>query len=153
MKTWVLFTLMLFPQLSSATNIEDMIGTWRFYKYKFEGQVVPAPNPNLRLLMGFCEGGTQVLYWDRKGEPGFCERLAEFDVQGNQMFLKVFWINPENHMSCAKDPDMVMGKESVNRIEHIEGELHLYLELNGNDLIFIFKPEEKGNYLCQKPYP
>ncbi len=128
-------------------------GSWQYDGFWFEGHRYPNPNPSLVLTFTFDEGGTSHLYWHRIGEPGFCERKAEYEIRGDLLYQKVTWLNPKNAMDCGRDPDMQLGKETLVKFTFNENELHFYFELNGKEFIYILKnlPAQTSSYFRVRP--
>ena len=126
--------------LLSQSGPAELIGEWKYIAYQFNGQTQPLPNPSLDLKFTFEDTGKVRLRWSYKDEEGFCDRLASFEVrQGGWVFQKVYWVNPENHISCARDADMQMGSESLTHFRRQENRLMLDLELGGEPFIYILE--------------
>ncbi|MCX7977942.1 MAG: hypothetical protein N2578_02960 [Bdellovibrionaceae bacterium] len=123
---------------------EDIVGSWLFVKYKYRGVVIPAPNPNLRQIMTFTDSGTSTLFYKRLDEDGFCERRAVFTYSpaSKLLFQQVVWVNPDNHSSCAMDPDMQLGKKTENKAWVESGSFYLELPLSDETITFIWSPIE-----------
>src|SRR5262245_30056746 len=95
-----------------ALIIASILGTWQYDGFTFEGHRYPPSDPALIVTFTFSDDGLSRLRWQRSDEAGFCERVAEFKVENETLYQKVIWLNPENKFDCAKDPDMVLGKET-----------------------------------------
>jgi len=147
----VLFALvtLLGGGVASATICESQVvcegdaiyGQWKWYKYIHKDQEFPPNNPDLNLIFEFSPGGKNRLYWDRKGERGFCERYGDYSFSQCQLTDQVTWVNPDNARSCSSDPDMQIGRLAQTRAEVCGNELYLYVGGGENTLIYIWKKQ------------
>lgn len=126
-----------FAQIQQSDSI---LGTWRFTKYKYQGQVQPAPNSDLLLTFTFYSDLTSRLFWKRQGEEGFCERIATYSITQDILTQKTIWLNPKNHSSCGKDPDMRPDQKSMMSFLLRDNELIFVLELSGEPFYYILEP-------------
>ncbi len=142
-------------EVSSQSDIcleSSIIGTWEWYKYKYDGGSDQTPrNPDLHLTFQFNSQGESGVSWNTN--LGMCERKGQYEyivkqlpgdeIKNDQyeciLHDKIVWVNPKNALGCSQDPDMQMDRESYNRLETKDGELWLYLDLSGKSLIYIFK--------------
>lgn len=123
-----------------------IVGQWKYSAYSYEGRRQPMPNPDLDLRFTFFADKTSTLKWSYANEEGFCERQGLYEIDNDGwLFQKVTWVNPGNHFSCSRDPDMQMGKESLTRVQIKEDELWLELELNGQPFIYILTVVSEHN--------
>jgi hypothetical protein len=130
----VIFTLVA----GVASAEENISGIWKYVGYKFQGVQQPLPNPDLDLRFNFGKKQTSYLQWYYQNEKGVCQRQAYYEVRpGNLLYQRVTWVNPNNHFSCAKDPDMQLGSESWTPFQIENDQLLFELELNGSPFIFI----------------
>ncbi len=124
---------------SAATQNPPLVGTWQYDGFFYEGIRYPNPNPSLILTFSFLGNGISHLYWHRVGEEGFCERRADYWLEGHLLHQKVTWINPKNHRDCAKDPDMQPNHETETRFVIQGAELNFFFDLNGKEFLYILK--------------
>ena len=118
---------------------DELIGTWKFTEYIYQGQTQPIPNPNLDLRFTFYKNGYSLLKWLRTDEEGICQRLGTYHLENqNALVQKTVWVDPENDVSCATDLEMHLGYETFTPFEFVNGHLHLKLALNGQDFIYVF---------------
>jgi len=122
-----------------AALSDEILGNWQYDGFFYESHRYPNPNPDLVLIFTFEPNGTSRLVWHRKNEPGFCERLADYEVRGNHLYQKVVWLNPANDPNCSKDSDMRLNSETNTEISIIEQELWFHLDLNGKPFKYILK--------------
>jgi len=115
MKTFLWLAMVIMSMNAHAAT--TLHGEWKFSGLIYHGQVLPPPNPSLNLIWTFFSNGTERLYWDRRGENGFCERFATYNLDGGQISENIFAVNPANNESCSQDPDMQVGRETLNKIE------------------------------------
>ena len=135
-----LFFLGLIPwQAAQAEQEIRLDGEWKLVGMIYRGEEVPPLNPLLNLRWTFFANGTERLYWDRQGENGFCERFANYNILDGQIHETVFAINPLNNFECAQDPDMQVGRYTVNPIEIKQQKILLHLQLGDEELIYILK--------------
>lgn len=138
MKVVFLFSIAFL--LSLASHAETSLrGEWKLSGMIYHGVVVPPLNPKLNLRWTFYPNGTERLYWDREGEPGFCERFATFEILDGVIKESVFAVNPNNARECGQDADMQVGRETKNKIEIQQQQVLLHLQLGDEELIYILK--------------
>ena len=79
--------------------------------------------------------------------------------------MQTTWLNPENAEACSRDPDMVLGRETLNHLvwhkhekrEELEADLGIEMELNNKPLIYLLKrikhpfPSGKKSQLKSRP--
>lgn len=137
----VFLSLATVQTASALPGAESMplIGEWKYNGFIYEGRQYPSPNPALFLSFTFFPTGEVRLFWKRDDEDFFCERLAYYKLDGNMLSQKIFWVNPENHLSCGQDPDMRVGTVTVNKVEWTDTQLSLFLELNGKDFVYLLE--------------
>lgn len=124
---------------TQTSQFAPVLGRWRYDGFFYDGNRYPNPNPDLDLEFQFREDGVSRLYWERKDEPGFCERLADYEVVGTELRQRVTWVNPENASSCGRDPDMQNGRATAVPFERKGQELWLNIGLSGKDFFYILK--------------
>lgn len=140
--TGFLKLLLIFLVFSSVARAQDQTflqGEWRLAGMIYRGNELPPMNPNLNLRWTFFANGSERLYWDRKGENGFCERFANYEIKNNQINEAVFAVNPMNSAECAQDPDMQVGRQTSNKIEIQKQQILLHLQMGDEELIYILK--------------
>ena len=131
----VLVLSLLISYSAFATSI---IGTWKFTEYTYEGNTLPAPNPELDLQFTFKKNGLSILKWLRTDEDGFCQRLANYEIKNDTTLKqKTVWLNPDNDFSCAKDHEMQMGNVTETVFTIKDNKLYFELELNGKPFLYI----------------
>lgn len=133
--------LILFSTHLSAQNI---IGEWKYVAYRYLGREYNISDPRLDLRFKFDSSGTSTLFWTRGTMEERCERKADYLVSINQpakpvLYQKVVWVNPENHFSCARDPDMKLNQETLTPFETIGSRLELELTLSGEPFFYILE--------------
>jgi len=124
--------------------MNGLLGIWLFTSLFYQGNIIPPPNPNLKLYYYFESQSRNQIYYYRENETGFCRRWATYTVsasadQTGVLSQKINEVDPDNHMSCGQDPDMQMGVESKTNY-HIDpqGQLHLHLSLGDEAIEYIF---------------
>ena len=127
---------------AALLSLLTIVGTWRYAGFRYEDRQYPIPNPDLELLFTFREDGVSRLYWHRKNEPGFCERTADYRLDGNMLWQKNTWVNPANDGSCASDPDMQPGRETTTPIQLSQNDMAFVLELNGKEFLYRLTREQ-----------
>jgi hypothetical protein len=127
----------LSPFIFKMAHADGVIGTWRFTEYTYEGKTLPAPNPNLDLRFTFTPQGEAYLKWFRTDEKGFCQRKANYKIQGDMIWQKVVWLNPTNRTNCGDDPDMQIDHETHTKFSLGKDTLNLDIGLNGKSFIYI----------------
>lgn len=141
-RRWRLLALLvLSPHLSWASESASILGSWSYDGYFYEQTRFPNPNPNLHLSFEFRADGVSRLYWERKDERGFCERLAKYSIAENRLRQQTTWVNPDNDASCGKDPDMQKDRDTVVEFELKGQELWLNIGLSGKDFFYILKAD------------
>ncbi|MCB0411814.1 MAG: hypothetical protein KDD22_04770 [Bdellovibrionales bacterium] len=118
---------------------EALLGIWQFQNIIYQGKEMELPNPDLVLQFEFRGDGTDRLTWFRRKESGICDRRAQFSYDGEMLDQKIDWVNPENTIGCGQDTDMQIGNETSTKLKLRDGQLHLYLQLNGKDFIYVMK--------------
>jgi hypothetical protein len=127
--------ILCFCQLALAHEIQ---GEWKYSSFIYDGQTHPILTPTLDLRFWFSADGISTLRWFESDQAGFCERKAYYVVEeGNTLYQKVFWVNPDNHSSCSSDPDMQMGRENRTTFKIENQKLMFDLQLNGQPFIYI----------------
>jgi hypothetical protein len=126
-----------------APTSQSILGRWRYSGFEYEGNRYN-PSPNLELFFDFRADGVARLGWSRVGERGFCERQARYLIKdGDILYQQVLWLNPGNDARCGQDPDMQMGRETENRVEVTGGELRIFMQLNGQDFIYVLSKQHR----------
>jgi hypothetical protein len=142
-KLWLL--LLLFSSSAMAQDValspKDLVGTWRYYKKIYAGQVIPElPDATLRLFFSFYADGTDRLIWTHENQWDWCERSGVYSVEKNFLLDEVTWVNPRNSRECARDPDMQPGRKAITPISiSAEGDLEIHLFIGDEPLIMVWK--------------
>lgn len=138
--------LLLACSLLSSPSVE---GRWQFYKKIFKGQEMPEPpSATLRMFYEFTPQGESRLWWWHEGERDHCQRRGKFRVEGETLVDETTWIDPDNTMHCAQDPDMQPGKVSRTPFRFRGPDLSLELHINGEPLEMVWRRDpviEKGH--------
>lgn len=130
-----------------AHSSREILGQWQYDGFLYENHRYPNPNPDLELTFTFTADGKSRLYWSRKSDGSFCERIADFHVTGEHLYQKVTWVNPKNASECTRDSDMRLGQETNTVISVISPELNFLFDLNGKPFLYILKrifPQQSG---------
>jgi hypothetical protein len=125
--------------ISALVSCLTIIGTWQYVGFQYEDRYYPNPNPNLILQFTFNDNLTSRLHWHRTNETGFCERLASYRVEGDFLYQKTTWVNPDNARECYNDPDMQMGKETTTLLQCQDQQLGFVMELSGKPFIYLLE--------------
>ncbi len=152
------FCIIFLASLISLNAFSDdsippwIFGNWKFIGFFYQNQFKAPLNPNLNIIFHFESDGTDYLYWNRTGEPGFCERKGHFSISGTNYNDEVLWTNPHNAIDCSQDPDMQVGKKTSTEIELIDGKIRLNLGLGDEPFYYIFEPIDTypNSYAKQK---
>lgn len=137
--TFVLFFISFCPTFGFV-GTSEVIGSWKFTRYIYQGNELPAPNPQLTQVLTFDETGTSRLYYSRADEAGFCERLAVYSYMPTSQTLlqQVVWVNPNNQRGCSMDPDMILGRKTSNRAWVAGDSFYLDMPLSDETITFIW---------------
>lgn len=122
-----------------TSQFAPVLGRWMYDGYYFEGNRFQNPNPDLVLEFHFRDDGISRLHWERRGERGFCERLADYELIDGRLHQRVTWVNPANAQNCSSDPDMQNGRDTHVPFERKGDELWLNIGLSGKDFYYILK--------------
>jgi hypothetical protein len=143
MKFLILTLLTTFSLAASASeNIDsEIIGKWKFSEYIYQDKNLPLPNPNLNLIFEFNKTGSNRLFWYRENEDGFCERIGLYTYTNLELTDEVVWTHPDNHVECSKDPDMILGKKTKNKVTIANDKLYLHLALKGQPFIYVWEKQ------------
>lgn len=121
-------------------------GSWKFTEMIYQGVRQAPLSPDLNLQWTFFENGTDRIYWDHQGIPGFCERFASYEVkEGSLLEEEVFAVNPKNNPECAKDVDMQVGRKTVNPIQILKHEILIQFTLGDEEIIYVLTPYVDGS--------
>lgn len=122
-----------------------LLGTWLFSGMFYQGTVMPPLNPNLQIVYQFKDDGRSRLFYQRKGEEGFCEREALFEVRENQIVQKIVWTHPNNAIWCDSDVDMQLGYFSIAPFEFRDGKFYLSVMMGEEEMFYIWDRQEVKN--------
>jgi hypothetical protein len=142
MKLVLLFFLTIptsFLWAKSSTQA-DLIGKWQAIGYFYQGTFIEPAEARMILTFEFFQNGTNILFWQIKGEKSFCERKGKWLVQDEMLVDEVYWVNPENGMDCGGDPDMQVGKINVSHFWVEKGQLFVEIPLASEYLIYVWNP-------------
>lgn len=118
-------------------EVSDITGHWQYEYFNHRGTDYPVDKSSLDLKFTFNSDGTGELKWERRNVNIKCERKSIFEVRdGNTLYQKVTWLNPDNHVSCAEDKDMQQDSESLTRFDISGNVLTFYLDLSGEPLYY-----------------
>lgn len=119
---------------------EAPVGHWFYYKKIYQGKEMPEPpHATLRLYYEFRADGTSRLYWWHEGENDLCDREGRYTIEGNVIVEKTTKVDPNNHPSCSRDPDMQEGKTTRIPFRMKSDGLHLYLPFSDDFLIYVWR--------------
>jgi hypothetical protein len=133
------FTQGLGSSPALALSNADLLGQWQYDGFFYDGHRYPNPNPDLDLTFTFNADGTDRLFYARKNESGFCERLADYRLEDEHLVQKITWTNPKNAGECGQDTDMQQGRETDTVLSLTPQELTFHLDLNGLPFLYILK--------------
>jgi hypothetical protein len=127
----------------------NILGSWQFYAYVYDGHEIPAPNPALSQIMEFGSDGVCRLYYKREDEEGFCERKAHYYIENDEIIQEITWVNPDNQSSCGQDPDMQLGRVTSNKARVVDDIFQLDIPLSDETITYLWKripsPEQKAS--------
>lgn len=130
----IFFSAMVF----SSPLAETIPGHWQAVGYYYENEFIKPPDPQLALSFEFWADGTHRLHWQMKGEKHFCERKGLWFLDGDQLFIEVTWINPENGPGCGADPDMKLGLKTQSTIQIVNEQLWIQIPFAEKYLIYVW---------------
>jgi hypothetical protein len=119
--------------------MNSLIGIWMYTSLIFQGQPMPKPNPDLHMYFTFESAGQNEIFYYRTGENGYCKRRAEYRIEGQQIYQKITWVDPQNADFCSQDSDMRMGGESSVKFELVEDKFYLHLPLGEDVLTYVWE--------------
>ncbi len=126
--------------IAGTGDLSGIEGHWFFYKKIFKGTEMPEPpSATLRLHFEFYGDGTNKLYWWHEGENDLCTRWGKYTWDGQWLNDEIVKVDPKNHPSCSRDPDMQLGKISKSPVWIENGELKLLLHIGDDDLIYVWR--------------
>lgn len=118
-------------------NTADVVGSWQYEYFNHRGTDFPVDKNSLDLKFKFYEDGTGELHWERRNVGVICDRKSIFEVrEGNILYQKVTWLNPNNHVSCGEDNDMKMDTESLTKFDISGNIMTFHLDLSGEPLYY-----------------
>lgn len=120
---------------------EALIGKWKAIGYFYQNEFIQPPDPQLTLTFEFLEDGTDILFWQMKGNKSFCERKGKWSVKDETLYDEIIWINPENGMDCSGDPDMELGRINESHFWRHDGQLFVEIPLADEFLIYVWSLE------------
>lgn len=129
--------LILWTSSASAVPLQ---GSWQAIGYYYEGQFIQPPDAQLILTFDFFADGTHRLFWRIKTESKFCERKGLWRVDGDQLFIEVTWVNPENGPTCSQDPDMQMGLKTQSTVDVKASQLFIEMPFSDSIIIYVWDP-------------
>lgn len=120
-----------------------LIGLWLFTNIIYRGEVLPRPNPDLIMTLDFQNNGTDTLKYFRNNDSGTCIRNAIYKFDGLELIQNITAVDPNNAYFCDQDPDMQLGRTSINTAYIKDGKLHLELEMGDEVITYIWNRIEK----------
>lgn len=126
--------------LMFSFSARALSGSWKYTEMIYRGVRQPIMNPDLNLQWTFFDNGTERLYWDRKGVPGFCERFATYQFKNGKLSEEVFALNPGNNSQCADDIDMQLGRKTTNPMQLSDKEILIHFNLGDEELVYVLTP-------------
>ena len=141
-----MMSLVLGLLISPMALDSDLLGSWRYAEYSYQGHTQPIPDPTLDLRFSFTDDQKVKLRWSRDNPAVFCERDAEFQTEDGWLEQKVVWVHPGNQPNCDEDTDMQLGHVTKTQYKIQGSQLFLYLELSGEPFIYILNrvPNSSG---------
>lgn len=134
---FILLAGVLMGSSAFCYEVSDLVGSWQYEYFNHRGTDYPVDKNSLDLKFKFNADGTGELNWVRHNVDVSCERKSVFEIrQGNFLYQKVTWVNPDNHVSCSEDEDMQMDSESLTRFDLSGNTLTFYLDLSGEPLYY-----------------
>jgi len=120
--------------------MNSLIGLWLFVGLFYHGEVRPPLNPDLRIYYSFINETENELYYYRNHEDGYCRRRALYKIKDSWIEQKITFVDPNNHSSCAMDPDMQLGKISYSHFRWVNRQFYLEVPMGQEKIEFIFEP-------------
>ena len=118
--------------------MNSLIGLWLFTSVIYQNQIIPRPNPALKLRFAFMSETQNEVFYFRTGERGYCRRYANYRVEDSYLIQEVTDVDPENDSSCGSDTDMQKGNISKTFFEIKNDQLYLHLPLGNEGIQYIF---------------
>lgn len=136
---FLLLLISFVNETAFGESINSIHNKWIFTHILYRGQLMPAPNPDLVMTFNFQDLDVNELMYFRKNEPGFCRRLAQYQIfNSNTLFQKVIYTDPLNSSNCSTDVDMLFGYESYSSINFINNQLYIEFPLGDEFIYFIW---------------
>jgi hypothetical protein len=118
--------------------MSNLLGIWFFTALIYQGHLMDPPNPNLHLYYTFMSETRNEVFYYRDDEKGFCKRWADYSAGEQSIEQTVVEVDPLNMDSCSSDSDMLMNSHSMVKYEIKNNQLHLYLPLGEEEIVYIF---------------
>lgn len=119
--------------------MEQLIGIWLYTFLIYRGSPIPPLDENLQMYFIFNSETENQLFYYRTGIEGQCRRTATYSFRENKLYQKVLSADPSNAPSCAEDPDMQPGRETVSDLEVTENCMYLKLPLGDETLTYVWQ--------------
>ncbi len=118
--------------------MSSLIGIWLFTSVIYQSQMIPPPNPALKLRFAFLNETQNEIFYYRTGERGYCRRWATYHIEDSNLIQEVTEVDPGNDSSCGGDTDMQKGNISKTFFELKEDKLFLHLPLGNEGIQYVF---------------
>jgi hypothetical protein len=141
---FVMILLACSNAMAQTSTSDDLIGKWQAIGYFYQGTFIQPPDPQLTLTFEFFQDGSDILFWQRKGEKTFCERKGSWFVQNEILHDEIVWINPENGMDCGGDPDMELGRINESHFRRKDNQLFVDIPLADEYLTYVWDLKTEG---------
>lgn len=138
---WCVWCALVMVWASPLAKAEPtLVGDWFFYNKYYAGQEMPEPpTATLRMYFHFSAKGESYLHWHHEGEGDHCARRGEYRIDGEYLVEKTTWVDPENTLSCAEDPDMQLGRVTRTHFYFRGDDLAIRFHLAGDPLDLLWK--------------
>ncbi len=134
----LLVTLIPFLLRTPSSSAVPIVGSWQAIGYYYDGQFTQPPDPQLILSFDFLEDGTHRLFWRLITETKFCERKGLWRLEGDQLFIEVTWVNPDNGPTCGQDPDMQKGLKTQSTVDIKSSQLFIEMPFSDSVIIYVW---------------
>lgn len=129
----------LLMAMSLFAGDHKLVGTWHYVAYRYADNTLPVQS-GVDLRFRFDDSGEAALRWTYGDENEFCQRSAVFNTNvTGVIYQHVTSVDPLNHSSCVKDPDMQLGRETYTKYNFEAEHLLMELSLSGEPFTYIFE--------------
>ena len=144
---WIAFFVMplVFAQMPPPTenNKEsDLYGKWKAIGYYHQDHFEQPEIPKVTITYHFFEDGTNILFWQHRGESTYCERKGLWFVFEGYLHDEVAWVNPSNGIDCGADPDMQLGRVAQTFFWRDQNLLYVKIPFADDFLYYVWELQE-----------